>query len=222
MMVQESPGVKRGTVERPSLHQPRRGRPHPRRTRPLRSCVRRAIGTSLAVLSSLACVAAVVLWLVTWNRDVGVECVEPDTEQQTVRTRWVGVSHGQIWVGTLIAGELRRPQNLSAPEPTSLRPFSRPRQVPYWRAGNSFWNRLGFRRSHEEFGATGVLYWEVRELELPLWLVAMTFAVPPAMLLYRRRRAVQRGRAGQCPACGYDLRATPERCPECGRVIASS
>jgi hypothetical protein len=37
-----------------------------------------------------------------------------------------------------------------------------------------------------------------------------------ARLLFGREQA----RAGLCRVCGYDLRATPGRCPECGHVPA--
>ena len=57
-------------------------------------------------------------------------------------------------------------------------------------------------------------------LIVPLYLIAVvTFAgAMPALVAMRRWRRDRRLRAvGRCRYCGYDLRASPERCPECGR-----
>ena len=60
------------------------------------------------------------------------------------------------------------------------------------------------------------------DVYLKAWLTALIFATTPLIGAYRlvaRRRA---SRAGLCPQCGYDLRATPARCPECGtRIVAN-
>ena len=48
------------------------------------------------------------------------------------------------------------------------------------------------------------------------------WATAPAPLLatiaFRRHRRRMRAAATRCVGCGYDLRATPDRCPECGKV----
>lgn len=50
-----------------------------------------------------------------------------------------------------------------------------------------------------------------------VWAAALLFAVAPA--LYARRQLRDRPPGpGTCAACGYDLRATPEQCPECGAI----
>ena len=56
----------------------------------------------------------------------------------------------------------------------------------------------------------------VRHLVVPLWPGVALFGLAPAMFLGRRVRARRRARRGHCSRCGYDLRATKARCPECG------
>ena len=55
-------------------------------------------------------------------------------------------------------------------------------------------------------------------LWLPQWLPVVLLSIWPARRLRTTIRRWQWRRKGHCVECGYDLRATPERCPECGTV----
>jgi hypothetical protein len=57
-------------------------------------------------------------------------------------------------------------------------------------------------------------------LVIPCWTLVL--ATLPAPVIWCMKHARTRGRrAGSlCLTCGYDLRATPERCPECGTAVS--
>jgi hypothetical protein len=48
------------------------------------------------------------------------------------------------------------------------------------------------------------------------WLVAAAAMPVPILWIARRRRERLRRERGLCMKCGYDLRGSVERCPECG------
>jgi hypothetical protein len=58
-----------------------------------------------------------------------------------------------------------------------------------------------------------------RGFAVPWWFLGAVFSITPARQCFRlwlRNRGHRRRAAGLCADCGYDLRASKDRCPECG------
>ena len=65
--------------------------------------------------------------------------------------------------------------------------------------------------------------WDSFELQVPMWFLEVLLVLPLtwwSIKFVRQRRGANR--KGLCATCGYDLRATPERCPECGHAVTLS
>ena len=179
----------------------------------------RRLFTLLTALSLLMCLATCVLWLRSRSHNDYVGRYHADA----ARLKW-SMWHASSDGGTLslVHGWMTfASRGLLEDYAQNYRP------VEGWfggaaesnrRAPRSFWERLGFSRRATlrsptgGYGTASFYGW----VEFPHWLPASAAAALPAARVWRRWRTRRRLRVGVCPACGYDLRATPGRCPECG------
>jgi hypothetical protein len=134
-----------------------------------------------------------VLTIVLWVRSY-----RPVASERELDSLYVSRGRPAVWLVSAdgrLAVAYQRGDHFTAP----LRPF----------------NVLGVQLGG--YAGPAALRWN---LYLPYWaLVTLSLAVPLCRHL-ARRHARRRQSAGLCPLCGYDLRATPERCPECGTMSA--
>lgn len=170
--------------------------------------MRRHLFNLLTLVSLAAFLAAVTLWARSYFAEHQMAWERSDGNFNARASR------GRFWLFRYTSG----PQQ-AAPATESFRhTIDAPSEIRIGRDPwvERYWRTPVFTLRAGASPNIPMTYWDVI---VPLWLPAALAAPLPlyALTLARtRRRRQHRARAGLCLRCGYDLRATPGRCPECG------
>ncbi len=91
---------------------------------------------------------------------------------------------------------------------------------PWFGTGNGFWIE-GFNGFYTSWKPSVGIANDYFYVILPLWIPTVLFASILWFSFVPLRRRRKRKKLGLCLKCGYDLRASKERCPECGKEFDS-
>jgi hypothetical protein len=173
----------------------------------------------LAVVSLVLCVALILAW-------VRSELVPDEldyfrfTQSKPSSTRlWTLQSDDGVLFTRLDTTEFNAvglAYDLSIqPFPLNGWSYSRPFRVKYILDVKSFAKDLGFE--FEMVNGTNMYHrtYSSHAISVPYWLLVSLTALLPFDAIRTRLRRVE---PNHCVRCNYDLRATPDRCPECGEA----
>lgn len=197
----------------------------PAQRRPRR--ILKRVWTSVVVLSSIVSLAVAGWWVRGyWISDSFVKWRGSRAYVIALREGWATYSVGAAFsappatastftAATLVTESQNSPWLwLSGPENRKVRLMSPSRQREF-SLGVVY---IGYNPNPR--GSLSVVDTVIVRVWLPL--IALLLALPAAAqggMLIRQRRLARLTAASRCPTCGYDLRATPDRCPECGTVV---
>ena len=176
--------------------------------------MKRRLINLLTLLSLLLCVAVVGLWVRSYGRGDAWTVREREGPQCFSDTLQLESSRGGLTE--------YRSQSSAGPPPQWCR-------VGGGTAPDSIAETLGFSIRYsaaysqvfntELNGTLGTYH---REVRVPYWSFFSLSSVVPALRIASAMRRRHRKSIGLCSSCGYDLRATADRCPECGHAPAGA
>jgi hypothetical protein len=176
----------------------------------------RRLFTVLSALSLLLCVATVMLWVSGQSKTLLSRSSAPG---RSFKITW-GESSG-VFVVTTFENPAQYGEHSGDPREAGWLATRRDSKGSF--AGVR-WETVHLFDSNRHAGWLWMAHeGVVRIVSVSPGLLAGAFALPPALWLARAvlMPGRRRRRAGVCRSCGYDLRATPDRCPECGAVPAA-
>lgn len=179
--------------------------------------MKRRLLNALSLLSLLLCLGVCALWVWSYDKSCTLLFVrfmytEPPRGDFTIpqdhfRVVSLFASRGRLGLATYESTQD------TAAEPADWPTFG----FRHWvgdaenliAPADTWWRRLGFsvQSLWKRSGPAAFV---------PMWFIAAVTGMPALSTgvdWFRRRH---RFPAGHCKRCGYDLRASPERCPECG------